>query len=68
MDIPYIAGQGMKMWHDDHWKKTPETPEGLEMMSFWKDMQDLLLVDNTGHPSIKGHEYIAEEFYKQCTF
>ena len=68
MDIPYIAGQGMKMWHDNHWKKTPETPEGLEMMSFWKDMHELHLVDNTGHPSIKGHEYIAEEFYKQCTF
>ena len=34
----------------------------------WKDMHELHLVDNTGHPSIKGHEYIAEEFYKQCTF
>ena len=70
MDIHYIAGQGMKMWHDNHWDSFEGTKAPWEftyMDSFWKDMHELKLIDNTGHPSIKGHEYIAEEFYK-CTF
>ena len=70
LGLDYIAGQGMKMWHDNHWDsfEGTEPPWDFRYMdSFWKDMHELKLIDNTGHPSIKGHEYIAEEFYK-CTF